>query len=180
MKPYQIAMVLALAGAAGLALFGDKTPSSDVAEAVVRQPRAGTPAVAARSGKAESSPKEDVMILRLQPRALLIGDAADGFGPADSIFGGQSWNPPPPPPPPPSNAPPPPPMAPPLPFAYIGKAAADGAWEVYLSRADKVYVVRLKTVIDNTYRVDAITPPMMTLTYLPLNQVQQLNIGVLD
>jgi len=71
-------------------------------------------------------------------------------------------------------------MAPPLPFAYIGKAAADGAWEVYLSRADKVYVVRLKTVIDGTYRVDAIAPPMMTLTYLPLNQVQQLNIGVLD
>ena len=184
MKPYQIAMALALLGAAGLALFGDKTPAADVAEAVVRQPRAGAPiAVAAperRSAKAEPSPKEDVMILRLQPRALLIGDAADGFGPADGIFGGQSWNPPPPPPPPPSNAPPPPPMAPPLPFSYIGKAAADGAWEVYLARADKVYVVRLKTVIDGVYRVDSIAPPMMTLTYLPLNQVQQLNIGVLD
>jgi len=180
MKPYQIAMAIALLGAAGLALFGDKTPSSDVAEAVVRQPRAGAAVAAARSGKAESGPKEDIMILRLQPRALLIGDAADGFGPADGIFGGHSWNPPPPPPPPPLNTAPPPPMAPPLPFAYIGKAAADGAWEVYLARADKVYVVRLKTVIDGVYRVDAIAPPMMTLTYLPLNQVQQLNIGVLD
>jgi hypothetical protein len=28
--------------------------------------------------------------------------------------------------------------------------------------------------------VDAIAPPHLTLTYLPLNQVQQLNIGVLD
>jgi hypothetical protein len=40
--------------------------------------------------------------------------------------------------------------------------------------------VRDKTVIDGTYRVDAIAPPNLTLTYLPLNQVQQLNIGVFD
>ena len=180
MKPYQIAMGLALLGAAGLALFGDKSPSSDVAEAVARQPRAAAAGPAAAARKNEAAAKDDVMILRLQPRALLMGEAGDGFGAANAIFGGQDWNPPPPPPPPPSNAPPPPPMAPPLPFAYIGKAAADGAWEVYLSRADKVYVVRLKTVIDGVYRVDAISPPMMTVTYLPLNQVQQLNIGVLD
>lgn len=180
MKPYQIAMGLALLGAAGLALFGDKSPSSDVTEAVVRQPRAAAAGPAAVTRKNEAAAKDDVMILRLQPRALLMGEAGDGFGASSTMFGGQDWNPPPPPPPPPSNAPPPPPMAPPLPFAYIGKAAADGAWEVYLSRADKVYVVRLKTVIDGVYRVDAIAPPMMTVTYLPLNQVQQLNIGVLD
>jgi hypothetical protein len=41
-------------------------------------------------------------------------------------------------------------------------------------------VVRDKTVIDGTYRVDTIAPPVLTLTYLPLNQVQQLNIGVFD
>jgi hypothetical protein len=35
-------------------------------------------------------------------------------------------------------------------------------------------------VIDGIYRVDAIAPPTLTLTYLPLNQVQQLNIGVFD
>jgi len=76
--------------------------------------------------------------------------------------------------------PPPPPMAPPMPFAYIGKAVADGAWEVYLSRADKTYVVRNQTVIDGTYRVEKIAPPQMSVTYLPLNQVQQINIGVFD
>lgn len=176
MKPYQIAMGIALLGAAGLVLFGDSSPAPDVAEAVQRAPRAAAPA----ARKSEAASKDDVMILRLQPRALLMGESGDGFGSADAMFGGRDWNPPPPPPPPPSNTPPPPPMAPPLPFAYIGKAAADGAWEVYLSRADKVYVVRLKTVIDGVYRVDAIAPPMMTVTYLPLNQVQQLNIGVLD
>ena len=71
-------------------------------------------------------------------------------------------------------------MAPPMPFTYIGKAVADGAWEVYLSRADKTYVVRNHTVIDGTYRVEKIVPPLMSVTYLPLNQVQQINIGVFD
>ena len=190
MKPYQLAMVIALAGAAGLVLFGDKTPSSSVAEPVDRASRApartGSPAVAAvaavasRAG-ASASASGDVMILRLVPRALLIGEAGEGaFASGEGVFGGQNWNPPPPPPPPVSNAAPPPPMAPPLPFTFIGKAAADGAWEVYLSRADKVYVVRTKTVIDGTYRIDAIAPPVMSLTYLPLNQVQQINIGVID
>jgi hypothetical protein len=71
-------------------------------------------------------------------------------------------------------------MAPPMPFVYIGKAVADGAWEVYLSRADKTYVVRNQTVIEGTYRVEKIAPPLMSVTYLPLNQLQQINIGVFD
>jgi hypothetical protein len=33
-------------------------------------------------------------------------------------------------------------------------------------------------VVDDSYRVESIRPPLMTLTYLPLGQVQQLNIGV--
>lgn len=118
-------------------------------------------------------------ILRLQPRHELIG--AGGLGEGADVFGSRDWTPPPPPPapvaPPP---PPPPPTAPPLPFTYIGKALENGAWEVYLARAGKTYIVQSKTVIDNTYRVDAIAPPILTLTYLPLNQVQQLNIGAFD
>ncbi len=42
------------------------------------------------------------------------------------------------------------------------------------------YIVQTKMVVDGAYRVDAITPPVLSLTYLPLNQVQQLNIGVFD
>jgi hypothetical protein len=71
-------------------------------------------------------------------------------------------------------------MAPPLPFIYIGKAVADGAWEVYLSRGDKTYSARVQTVIDGAYRVEKIAPPLMTVTYLPLNQQQQMNIGVFE
>jgi len=189
MKPYQIAMGIVLIASAGLVLFGDRTPSSDVAEPADRKPATAThaatspapaPASAPGARSGSSVAKEEVEILRLQPRALLIGEPGDGFGSNEGMFGGQNWNPPPPPPPPAPKLPPPAPMAPPLPFTYLGKAAADGEWEVYLARADKVFVVRLKTVIDGVYRVDAIAPPMMSLTYLPLNQVQQLNIGVID
>jgi hypothetical protein len=68
-----------------------------------------------------------------------------------------------------------------LPFTVIGKAVADGQYEVYLSRGpDQTFVVRKHTVIDGLYRVETIAPPTMTMTYLPMNQVQQLNIGVIE
>ena len=62
----------------------------------------------------------------------------------------------------------------------LGKAVSAGAWEVFLARGDKTYVARLNEVIDGTYRVDRIAPPLLMLTYLPLNQTQQVNIGVSD
>jgi hypothetical protein len=181
MKPRHIAMAVALAGAAALVLFGDNRPASDVVEAVERAPgaRKAAPAAAKTAATAQAP-----AILRLQPRATLIGDDDDKLGAPGDLFGRRDWNPPPPPPDAAAKAaaalPPPPPMAPPLPFTYLGKAVADGAWEVYLARGDKTFIVRDQMVIEGTYRVDAITPPNLTLTYLPLNQVQQLNLGVLD
>lgn len=176
MKPLHIGMGAALVIAAGLVLFGDKTPESSVAEPVERAaaaPRAAPPVVASAA-----VPKAEPAILRLLPRDELMGDAKGG----DALFGSQNWNPPPPPPAKESTivVPPPPPTAPPLPFTLIGKSVGAGVYEVYLSRGDQVYLVREKTTIDGTYRVDKIVPPMLTLTYLPLNQVQQLNIGVFD
>lgn len=179
MNPRHIVMGAVLLVAAGLALFGDKTPDTGVAEAVERKPAAAAPAAAARHEN--SAAKADPVILRLLPRAALIGQDDEAMGGSADVFGRRDWTPPPPPqaaqaaPPPP-----PPPTAPPLPFTYLGKAAEGGRWEVFLAMGDKTYVVRDKMVIDGTYRVDAIAPPNLTLTYLPLNQVQQLNIGVLD
>ena len=174
MKPLHIGMGVVLVIAAGLVLFGDKTPDSGVAEPVERAaaPRAVASAPAAVKTVVEPA------ILRLLPRDELMGDAKGG----DAMFGSQNWNPPPPPPTKESTivVPPPPPTAPPLPFTLIGKSVGAGVYEVYLSRGDQVYLVREKTTIDGTYRVDKIVPPMLTLTYLPLNQVQQLNIGVFD
>ncbi len=167
----------ALAGAAALFIFGDSTPDSGVAEAVERAPvQATAPAIVA--SKAPGSAPEP-LILRVQDRTALIGD--DDNLQAGAMFGTQDWNPPPaaqaPAAPPP---PPPPPTAPPLPFTFIGKAVSDGAMEVYLARSGTTYIVRENMVIDGTYRVDDISPPTLKLTYLPLNQVQQINIGVLE
>jgi hypothetical protein len=124
-------------------------------------------------------------ILALVPRDALIGDSDARFGQVQNGAGGEGapfgrhdWTPPPPPPQP--APPPPPPTAPPLPFTFIGKSVADGVWEVYLARGERTYVVHDKETIDGAYRVDAIAPPVMTLTYLPLKQIQQLNIGVFD
>jgi hypothetical protein len=187
LKPRHALLGVALAGAAGLVLFGDRTPAGEsiVVEAAPRAP-ARAPAAVPRSAQPPAqatAPRQQ--ILALVPRDELIGEAdtrmgQDGNG-GGAVFGHQDWTPPPPPPPPPQPAPPPPPpQAPPLPYTFIGKAVADGAWEVYLGRGDQTYVVRAHTVIDGMYRVDAIAPPVLTLTYLPLNQVQQLNIGVFD
>lgn len=183
MSPRHIAMGVALAAALGLVVFGDNSPEIEVAEAVERAPApAPVTVVAAAEVRSDASRGgAEPAILPLIPRAVLIGDSDEAMGGSANVFGQQDWNPP----PPPASAqaaapPPPPPTAPPLPFTYLGKAAADGQWEVFLAMGDKTYIVRDKMVIDGRYRVDAIVPPNLTLTYLPLNQVQQLNIGVLD
>jgi hypothetical protein len=182
MTPRHLAMGAAVLLAAGLLVFGDRTPDTGVAEAVERSAPAPAPAARASASAASATASAaEPVILRLLARDDVIGDDDDAFG-AGAVFGSQNLNPPPPPapvdntPPPP----PPPPSAPPLPFVYLGKAVGEGAWEVFLARGDQTYIVRNKMVIDGVYRVDAIAPPTLTLTYLPLNQVQQLNIGVFD
>jgi hypothetical protein len=190
MKRRHLVLGAALAGAALLAFFGNRSSDTDIAEAVERAPAARAPAQAQAPAPAPAAPVRagalpaagGARILALLPRETLIGDSDEQFRQGGNpVFGRQDWTPPPPPPPPAAAAPPPPPpSAPPLPFSFIGKSVAEGAWEVYLARGDRTYVVRDKTVIDGIYRVDAIAPPVLTLTYLPLNQVQQLNIGVFD
>jgi len=197
MKTRHMLMGAALVGAAALVAFGDNSPEGDVAEPVARAgsavpanvpvvdtqlaARAQAPAVLPPAAPEPvrtqaSGAKPAPHILRLLPRQALVGQGDGG-----DVFATRDWTPPPPPPPPQQAAPPPPPpSAPPLPFTLLGKALENGAWEVYLARAGKTYVVKPKTVIDGTYRVDAIAPPFLTLTYLPLNQVQQLNIGAFD
>jgi hypothetical protein len=200
MKPRHLVLGAALLGAVLLVVFGDRAPETVVAEAVERPaavlrpvpaaaavamvPPATPGAVNIRPG---ASRGKEQPILALVPREILIGDSDGRFGQGENgaganlIFGRRDWNPPPPPPQPaPPPPPPPPPTAPPLPFTFIGKSVGAGAWEVYLARGDRTYVVRADTVIDGMYRVDAIAPPVLTLTYLPLNQVQQLNIGVFE
>lgn len=180
MKPRHIAMGAALVLAAGLVLFGDNAPDTSLAEPVERA--AATAPAPARTAASSARRSDEIAIARLVPRETLIGASGERFGEGgNGLFARHDWTPPPPPPsnaPPP--APPPPPSAPPLPFTYLGKSLQDGVWEIYLARGERTYLVRDGITIDGTYRVDAIRPPVLTLTYLPLGQAQQLNIGVFD
>lgn len=182
MSPRHIALGAALLVAAGFVLFGDKSPAGAVVEPAPRSAAAAVPAKPAATARASSAASKpaapEVTILRLEPRATLIADGNAAPGEGASAFGTQNWTPP--PPPPPAPPPPPPPTAPALPFTYLGKAASNGEWEVFLARGDQTLIVRDKMVIDGVYRIDAIAPPSLTFTYLPLKQVQQLNIGVRD
>jgi hypothetical protein len=171
MKPRHIALGVALVLAAGLLVFGDRSPEGAVAEAVERPNAAPARSVAPTPAAAKPVPP----IARLLPRETLIGKGGAG---ADSLFGRQDWTPPPAPPSKP--APPPPPSAPPLPFTVIGKSLEDGKWEVYLASGERTHIANEGAVLDGAWRVERIAPPLMTLTYLPLNQVQQLNIGVFE
>jgi hypothetical protein len=182
MKTRHLIMAIVLAVAAWLAFFGDKSPSTKVSSPVVRK------AVTSKTTAMENPTNQNIQdssnktihvieILALQERETLIGSThrkSSGKG----LFGSQNWTPPPPPTPP--AAPPPPPMAPPLPYTYIGKKFENNRWEVYLARGEQTYIVLENTVLENIYHVDSIKPPTLSLTYLPLQQIQTLTIGGID
>ena len=129
---------------------------TDVVEAFDRQD-----AAPARASGAEPR------ILALAPRVPI----AEG----GTLFASTSWVAPPgkaaPPPPPP------PPVAPALPFKYVGKQRSGDGWQVFVARGDQVIVIGAGDAVEGMYRVDAIKPPTMTLTYIPLNEEQTLSIG---
>jgi hypothetical protein len=92
---------------------------------------------------------------------------------AGDIFRPQSWAPP--PPPPPANRPPPAP--PPLQFKYLGRVTEGDETRVFLTLAERNYVIKPGENIDSQYRVDAVSDHAITLTYLPLNAKQMLAIA---
>ena len=79
------------------------------------------------------------------------------------------------PPPPPKAVQP---TAPQFPFVYMGQLAEEGEKEIILlTKQNRNYQVREGDVLDGIYHVDEVSPPVMTLTYLPLNIKQTIQIG---
>lgn len=151
---------------AWLAMFGDKSPTGGT---VPPAPRVAQPRPVGTQPPAEP-------LLALVPRdSLLRGtppEAMGGLPAGRDLFSVRDWNPM-----PPSSAPAPAPVAPPLPFAFLGKKLEAQAWEVYLTQGELTLVAREGQVLQGSYRIDKIAPPTMTLTYLPLEHVQTLAIG---
>ncbi|MFZ6765920.1 hypothetical protein ACO0LM_02460 [Undibacterium sp. Di26W] len=190
MKLRKILLGICLLVAVWFAFFADKTPENGIVDAATSakatkkevnvpgneaMPSKSAYSQAGKQTDARTEKKAETSIASIIDRKTLIsGDykASDGF------FSAQSWVPP--PPPMVKAPPPPPPTAPPIPFRYIGKRIEEGATEVYLSYGDKTYIVQEQSVLEGSYRVDSIKPPVMTLTYLPLNQVQTIQIGSVD
>ena len=182
MNQRQIVLAIALAGAGWLAFFGDKAPDGGLAEPVARKSSAASDTPRRESAASQNNGQkikggQEPVILALQSRDVLM-EQGGLDGEEKKLFDAHSWTPPPPPPPKPE--PPPPPMAPPLPFTYLGKKIEDGKWEAYLAKGSQTFIVREQSILDESYRVDAIRPPTLHLTYLPLNQAQTLSIGGID
>ena len=101
--------------------------------------------------------------------------------PGGAAFDPLSWKPPaPPPPPPPAPVPPPPPpppKAPPLPFTFVGMVErGTDRIEAYLAKGDALLIVGVGDEIDNkAYRVEALSPTGVVLTYLPMGLQQTVN-----
>jgi hypothetical protein len=162
MKPRHLLLGAALAVAAGVAVFGDNSPDGAV---LGPAPRAA-PSPPRRRASAGAQRQRS----RLQPRATLIGDGGAarrlrraGLDPAAAAAAPRRRC---------SN------RGAAAAVHLHRQAAANGQWEVFPARSETIIVRR--TTIDGAWRVDSIAPPSVTFTYLPLNQVQQLNIGVFD
>jgi hypothetical protein len=157
---------------AGLVLFDDpgkRHAAPAIATALAPQSQSGRAAVV--SSLQQSG--EPLTMLTLRPRRA--PESATG-----NAFVQRDWTPPPPPPPPPPPAPPVQPQPPLLPFLFLGKQVAGNQWTVFLAHQDRTYVIVVGDVIEDTYRVDSIEPPLLSLTYLPLKQQQTLSIGAIQ
>jgi len=153
-----------LLGLGGLVVFEQRKPQ--LAAIVDAVPTRSVQAPSAESNR-DASPGAQV-IFAIRPRSAP--------GDVDDAFPVRNWNPP-PPPQRAASVPVPAPSAPPLPYTVFGKKLEDGQWQVFLRRENRILIVKSSDTIDDAYRIDEIRPPIMALTYLPLQQKQTLAIG---
>lgn len=163
---------LPLLAFSGYLVVTDSKESTSEPGAVV-QPVARKP-LPARNGQSSDSGKTTPFTsLELRLREDLYPKQATQRTGKD-LFSATDWSPP---PPIASPAPPGPPMAPSVPFTFLGKRKAETDWEVFLSKGNSTFIVRAGQTFDDSYRVESIQPPQMTLTYMPLNQTQTIAVG---
>ncbi len=101
--------------------------------------------------------------------------------PREPLMAPRGWQPPAPPPPTAVAMAPPPPQAPPLPYRYLGRLeGGEGGTTVFLAEGQNPQARPLAVRAGDRlpqYQVNEVGANGMTLTYLPLNQKQQLLFG---
>lgn len=67
--------------------------------------------------------------------------------------------------------------APPPPFRVLGRYADARRNVVFLQQQDKNFVVEVGDTIDGQYKVEEIGASVLTLRYLPINELQTISLG---
>jgi hypothetical protein len=174
MKMRRVILAGGLISAALIAVFGDRSSPGEVVLPSHAQP---VPVLTGLRTERQSTASDTAdpagvipsRVLLLQDRALLTAHKIEKASAAP--FAVLSWTPP---PLPASTAVTP--SAPPLPFKYLGKEFDGDQWRIFLARENEVLIVKANDVIGDTYRIVSITPPTVSIVYLPLNETQQLGI----
>ena len=170
------ALVVAMLVIVSVLLWDSGNPADDPALPVKPNSPSANRETATKDANLATGRQSTPGDLQLRRRSTFIGDAK-GTDARYRLFAAHSWTPPPPP-----KAPEPiaQPTAPPLPLTYLGKQMRDGRASVFLAWGERTFIVESGTQLDTTYRVEAIEPNRVRLTYLPLNQTQWLTFGVTE
>ena len=75
--------------------------------------------------------------------------------------------------------PPAPPQAPPLPFQVLGRYLENGSEGVFLAYNDQNILALVGETIAGQYKVEGLQGTVMSFRYLPLDQLQILDVGTL-
>jgi hypothetical protein len=117
----------------------------------------------AQPGAAEARPSPDRVVAPTHAAALFAQHSWVVLALAPAL---------PPPPPPPE------PTAPPLPYAFLGSFAPDGAEPVYfLARGDRVIDAHVGDRLDGVYQLESAAGGQLVFVYLPLDVHQTLASG---
>lgn len=175
MRPAARRMSLVLALLATLAAAWLAPGADD--DGLVPPATRGAPAQAqAQAGHVADGGDAQVEVLRVLARGLAEP------GPADGAFGVPAWrrasSPARPVPQAPASqvapAAPVAPQAPPLPFKVMGRYEEAGKTAVFLLHGEQGLMARAGDVLAKDYRVEALSDTVLTLRYLPLDQLQEL------
>lgn len=180
-KPVVMRVGLAVALLATLAAAWFAPATSDDQVMVVER----RPSAKAASSQVQSSSGSSAKPINANVEMLGVRDRSNAAADSSSLFEVPQWavpKPPPPPPPPPVMAmppppPPPAPTAPPLPFRFMGRYVSNGQTTAFLEQGERSWAVKVGDSMDELYRVEGITENAVQLRYLPLNEVQLLEMG---
>lgn len=113
-------------------------------------------------------------VLNIRPRTMDVEDAGEG-----RLFASSQWasSNKPVPVTAVADLPTPPPQAPPLPFLVLGRYEDAGQSVIFLQYNDQNLVVRQGDILGEQYKVEKLDRTTLSLRYLPLNQLQSLDVG---